>query len=62
MDCWLEQPFHRRATAQYAADDNPVEFEGVGVIEKLDEQLPLDLEFVDEQGKKVKLGDYFKPG
>ncbi|MDG2053187.1 MAG: SCO family protein [Phycisphaerales bacterium] len=51
-----------RATAQYAADDNPVEFEGVGVVEKLDAQLPLDLEFVDEHGKKVKLGDYFKPG
>lgn len=27
--------------------------------QKLDTQLPLDLEFVDESGKPVKLGDYF---
>lgn len=38
------------------------EFEGVGITEKLDEQVPLDLTFVDEDGKDVRLGDYFKPG
>jgi len=33
--------------------------EGVGITEKLSGQIPLDLEFKDETGKTVKLGDYF---
>jgi protein SCO1/2 len=37
----------------------PEAFEGVGVDEHPDAQLPLDLEFTDHNGKKVKLGDYF---
>ncbi len=37
----------------------PPELEGVGVTEHLDAQIPLDLEFVDENGNKVKLDDYF---
>jgi len=32
---------------------------GVNVTEHLGAQLPLDLKFVDEAGKSVKLGDYF---
>lgn len=32
---------------------------GVGIDQKLDAQLPLDLAFNDETGKEVKLGDYF---
>ncbi len=31
----------------------------VGIDQKLDSQLPLSLEFKDETGKTVKLGDYF---
>jgi protein SCO1/2 len=31
----------------------------VGIDQKLDGQIPLDLEFRDENGKTVKLGDYF---
>ena len=31
----------------------------VGIDQKLNEQLPLDLVFKDEQGREVKLGDYF---
>ena len=31
----------------------------VGIEQRLDEQVPLDLVFNDEQGKAVKLGDYF---
>jgi protein SCO1/2 len=31
----------------------------VGIDQKLNEQLPLDLRFKDEQGREVKLGDYF---
>lgn len=33
--------------------------EGVGITEKLDGQIPLDLEFKDETGKTIKLGEYF---
>ena len=31
----------------------------VGVDQKLDAQVPLNLEFRDETGKAVRLGDYF---
>ena len=37
----------------------PSEFEGVELVEHLDAQLPLGLEFVDEARKKVTLGAYF---
>ena len=41
------------------ADQLPPELEGVGITEHLDEQVPLDLEFVNENGRTVRLGDYF---
>jgi protein SCO1/2 len=31
----------------------------VGIDQKLNQQIPLDLEFYDETGKAVRLGDYF---
>jgi protein SCO1/2 len=31
----------------------------VGIDQKLDEQIPLDLAFRDDQGRDVRLGDYF---
>ena len=31
----------------------------VGIDQKLDEQVPLDLEFTDEEGRTVRLGDFF---
>jgi protein SCO1/2 len=37
----------------------PSQLEEVTVVEHLGEKLPLDLEFVDQDGRKVKLGDYF---
>lgn len=40
--------------------DIPDELVGVTITEHLDEILPLELEFTDEQGKPVKLGDYFQ--
>lgn len=40
----------------------PAAVEGVGVDEKLDEQIPLDLQFTDENGRRVRLGDYFSEG
>ncbi|NOT55052.1 MAG: SCO family protein [Deltaproteobacteria bacterium] len=39
------------------ASYNP--FPDVGLDQRLDSQLPLDLTFSDESGKKVQLGDYF---
>ena len=39
--------------------DQPQDLEGVDVVEHLGEQLPLDLEFKDERGRTVRLGDYF---
>jgi len=40
-------------------EDLDKELEGVTIIEHLDEQLPLDLEFTDEDGKTIALGDLF---
>lgn len=48
-----------KASAQ-PADQTPPELQGVGVTEHLDEQIPLGLEFTDEEGRKIKLGDYFQ--
>jgi protein SCO1/2 len=41
------------------AGKTPVALEKVSFEQKLNTQLPLDLPFKDEQGKAVKLGDYF---
>lgn len=35
---------------------------GVGIDQRLNEQVPLNLVFRDEQGNRVKLGDYFHEG
>ena len=40
----------------------PPGLEHVGIDQHLNEQVPLNLEFQDEQGKTVKLGDYFHDG
>lgn len=37
----------------------PPQLLGVGIVQKLNGQVPLDLPFVDEEGRTVKLGDYF---
>ena len=37
----------------------PKALNGVGIDQKLNEQLPLDLELTNENGETVKLGDYF---
>jgi len=41
------------------ASATPRGLEGVGIDQKLNEQVPLDLAFRDEQGRTVRLGDYF---
>jgi protein SCO1/2 len=41
---------------------SPPGLEGVGIDQRLNEQVPLNLTFKDEQGKTVMLGDYFHQG
>ncbi|MEO0649050.1 MAG: SCO family protein [Planctomycetota bacterium] len=36
--------------------------EGVGVIQRVGHQIPLDLPFVDHTGRQVKLGEFFEEG
>ena len=40
-------------------DELPKVLKGVQVAQHLNQQLPLDAQFVDETGKQVRLGDYF---
>ena len=40
----------------------PKELQGVGVEEHLGNTLDFNLQFQDEEGKTVPLGDFFKPG
>jgi protein SCO1 len=40
----------------------PPGLEHVGIDQRLNEQLPLDLQFKDENGNTVKLGEYFHSG
>ena len=40
-------------------NDRPSVLNGVGITQRLNEQLPLNLVFVDEAGKSVHLADYF---
>jgi protein SCO1 len=42
-----------------AAGGKPRQLENVGIDQRLNEQVPLDLTFRDEAGNEVKLGDYF---
>jgi len=45
------------APASEFNEDLPTELQGVDIVEHLNERLPLDLEFVDEDGEPVRLGD-----
>ena len=48
------------ANAQVLADELPAEFEGVGIVQRLDESVPLDLTFTDSNGKTLQLKDLFR--
>ena len=50
---FFREPVGRPSTAM-----DP-QLQGVGIDQRLNAQLPLDLEFKDEQGQTVKLGSYF---
>jgi protein SCO1/2 len=49
-----QEPPPRVSSAQL-----PKALEGVGIDQRLNEMAPLDLEFLDEHGARVRLGDYF---
>ncbi len=51
-----------RGASQPPSQAAPPELEGVGITQRLDQQIPLDLTFKDEAGKTVALGDYFQNG
>lgn len=46
-------------SSETTSDGKPRVLEDVGIDQKLDTQLPLDLIFRDESGATVRLGDYF---
>jgi protein SCO1/2 len=48
-----------KQSGENAGDQLPQVLQKVGVAQHLNQQLPLDAEFMDESGKPVKLGDYF---
>ncbi|MDG2477605.1 MAG: SCO family protein [Phycisphaerales bacterium] len=45
------------AAGQILADELPAELDGVGIVQRLDAPVPLDLAFVDHTGKDVVLRD-----
>jgi len=45
------------AAAQLLSDELPAELDGVGIVQRLDEQVPLGLTFVDQTGREIVLGD-----
>ena len=47
------------AAGQILADELPPELDGVGIVQKLDDQIPLDLSFVDHTGTPVQLSQFF---
>lgn len=52
-------PVVRAKPGQYPAKRLPDALRDVGIDQKLNSQIPLDLPFLDEDGRNVKLGDYF---
>lgn len=48
--------------SQGSANGLPDALKKVGIEQRLGNQLPLDAVFKDENGREVRLGDYFKPG
>jgi protein SCO1/2 len=53
---WLVAPPPAGAQVQRGTPD---ELQGIEITPHLGDTVPLDLEFVDEQGRTVRLGDYF---
>ena len=52
-------PLGEKTMGEPAQERLPQALDHVHIEQRLDQQLPLDLPFVDESGKQVKLGEYF---
>jgi protein SCO1 len=52
----------RPATQAGRMDREPNELAGVGITEHLNARIPLDLEFLDEDGRRTQLSRYFQDG
>jgi protein SCO1/2 len=50
------------ASAQFRPNERPAVLQEVGIDQLLNNRVPLDATFVDEQGRAVTLGDYFSGG
>jgi protein SCO1/2 len=50
-----------RSSSQIALDNAP-DLKNIDVEEHLGEKIPLDLQFINETGDTIRLGDYFKSG
>jgi len=48
-----------KQTGENSGDQLPQVLQKVGIAQRLNQQLPLDAEFIDDAGKTVRLGDYF---
>ena len=51
-----------RDASKPSAQVTPDDLKNVGIDQRLDQVLPLDLQFKNEAGNTVKLGDYFQSG
>jgi len=51
-----------RDASKPASQVTPDDLKNIGIDQRLDQQLPLGLQFKDEAGKTVRLGDFFKSG
>lgn len=56
--CWAQQ-LNRPLPAPNAST-KPTALRNVGIVQKLNNQLPLELTFRDEAGQTVRLGQYFR--
>jgi protein SCO1 len=52
-------PLAAPAPARAQTTTTPAILREIGIDQKLDEQVPLDIPFRDEAGREVRLGDYF---
>lgn len=48
------------AAAPGQVPTDPTDTSGIGIVEKLNGQVPLELRFTDDTGRSVTLGDYFR--
>ncbi len=59
VTAWAQSPPPVAAGPLTNAANKPAILDKVGIEQRLNQQLPLDLVFRDETGKTVRLGDYF---